>query len=376
MAQHFLLSAECRNFSRRQLESLSDEQHIALMARLRWGSETCQVCPACGHVAKHYWRANRQQWRCRSCGRDFSVTSGTAFHGHKLSIRDILTALYTFINSAKSVSATELARELGCQWKTAWLLTQKLREAILKSNRYTPVEGIAQMDGGYFCGKRRSPNRHGQQRDERAIADKIEASRSMRNKRRLQLSAGSHANAKRKKKRRCVCVLREVSPTKGEGARRTLVYIARNENQADMTQLATLYTAQGTLMMTDESSAFSELPRWFDHRTVVHSQEWVKADGTNDNQAESYFSRLRRAEYGVFHGFRPMYLIDYASEFAWREDNRGRTMRELFDELLRLALKNGHSTWFAKYYQGNRRREEIMGPADGRRFARKVAVMQ
>jgi hypothetical protein len=34
---------------------------------------------------------------------------------------------------------------------------------------------------------------------------------------------------------------------------------------------------------------------------VNHSKEYVGDDGASVNQAESYFSRLRRAEYGVHH---------------------------------------------------------------------------
>ncbi len=36
----------------------------------------------------------------------------------------------------------------------------------------------------------------------------------------------------------------------------------------------------------------------YDMRRVNHSAEYVAADGANVNQAESWFSRLRRAEYG------------------------------------------------------------------------------
>jgi hypothetical protein len=40
------------------------------------------------------------------------------------------------------------------------------------------------------------------------------------------------------------------------------------------------------------------------------------------NQAESFFSRLRRAEIGIHHHVAGPYLSAYASEMAWRENNR------------------------------------------------------
>jgi hypothetical protein len=370
MAQHFLLSAKCRNFSRSQLNALTDEEQIALMARLRWGPNGEQVCPACKLAAKHHWRANRQQWRCRdqACRRDFSVTSGTIFHGHKLSVREILTAIYTFVNSTKSVSAAALARELGCQWKTAWLLTQKIREMLLKSNDYeTLLKGTVEMDGGFFCGRYRAPNIHGTHRDERAIADKIENRRPMAYKRWQQVSAKGAFDEQRKKKSRCVLVAREKSEKKGEGATRTLIYVTRTEDRREIMWFATRHIAAGTTIMTDEGIAFNELSRLFHHKTVKHKRRYVGVDGTNNNQAESFNSRLRRAQYGTHHGFRPKFLMDYAVESAWREDSRKASMLDRFEGLLCEVLRMGRSMWFGKYFQGMRR-IEIQGVADGRRF--------
>lgn len=40
------------------------------------------------------------------------------------------------------------------------------------------------------------------------------------------------------------------------------------------------------------------------------------------NQAESFFSRLRRMEIGTHHHIAGPYLASYAAEASWREDNR------------------------------------------------------
>ena len=47
-------------------------------------------------------------------------------------------------------------------------------------------------------------------------------------------------------------------------------------------------------------------------------------DGACTNQAESYFARLRRAEWGQHHHISGKYLGAYAREMAWREDTRRR----------------------------------------------------
>ena len=63
-------------------------------------------------------------------------------------------------------------------------------------------------------------------------------------------------------------------------------------------------------------------------KRVNHSVEFKSEDGGCTNQAESYFSRLRRAEFGVHHRISGHRLQAYADEMAWRENHRrGRTAR-------------------------------------------------
>jgi hypothetical protein len=40
------------------------------------------------------------------------------------------------------------------------------------------------------------------------------------------------------------------------------------------------------------------------------------------NDAESFFSRVRRAEIGIDHHIAGPYFAAYVAEMAWREDNR------------------------------------------------------
>jgi len=80
---------------------LSDDQAHSTFRALRWhetGGEP--VCPACGCVACYEYRT-RQLFKCKGCGKQFSVTSGTTFHGRKLPMRDYLMALAIFAINPK-----------------------------------------------------------------------------------------------------------------------------------------------------------------------------------------------------------------------------------------------------------------------------------
>jgi hypothetical protein len=86
-------------------------------------------------------------------------------------------------------------------------------------------------------------------------------------------------------------------------------------------------------------------------KRVNHSVEYKGADGACTNQAESYFSRLRRAEVGVHHRISAHLLRRYASEMAWREDRRRVNNGEQSKEIATLALRHPVSREWAGYWQ-------------------------
>ncbi len=70
------------------------------------------------------------RWRCKACRKDFSITSGTLFASHKMPLRSYLMAIAFFANEVKGKSMLALSRDLGTQYKTAFVLTHKMREAM------------------------------------------------------------------------------------------------------------------------------------------------------------------------------------------------------------------------------------------------------
>ena len=93
MAQHFLLSPAAKTLSLAKVLRMSDDQASQAFAKLRWADTDGEpVCPECGCL-EHYNLKSRPVWKCKGCGKQFSITSGTIFHSRKLSLRDILGAI-------------------------------------------------------------------------------------------------------------------------------------------------------------------------------------------------------------------------------------------------------------------------------------------
>ncbi len=101
---------------------------------IRWAETKGEpFCPRCGCFALYAYKT-RHLWKCKACNHQFSVTRGTIFASRKLPIRDYLLAIAIFVNGAKGHSALQLSRDLDCQYKTAFVLAHKLREAVAAEN--------------------------------------------------------------------------------------------------------------------------------------------------------------------------------------------------------------------------------------------------
>ena len=152
MSQHFLLTAKARSLSLATVARLSDEEAYQTFKLVRWAATDGQpVCPRCECVAV-YTYATRKLFKCKACNHQFSVTSGTIFASRKLSIRDYLLAIAIFVNGAKGHSALQLSRDLDCQYKTAFVMAHKIREALASEANGTTVSGEVEVDGAYFGG--------------------------------------------------------------------------------------------------------------------------------------------------------------------------------------------------------------------------------
>jgi len=99
----------------------------------------------------------------------------------------------------------------------------------------------------------------------------------------------------------------------------SLTFVFPREDDAAPTIAERVTT--GSTVYADEGSGWDELHARFAMKRVNHSVAFKDEDACT-NQAESFFSRLRRAEVGTHHHISGRYLHSYASEMAWREDNR------------------------------------------------------
>lgn len=357
--QPFCQTTAYRDLNEDEITSLTEEQARELFAMLRWGSTTVMPCPVCGTVDQHYVRKSRNQWRCKHCFTDFSVTTGTPFLNRRLPFRKILHLIYDFTSSPKGCAADEYHAKRGITVRTAYLNYHKIREALFEQRDLTPLSGLVHVDGGHFCGKPRRPR-------QRRQATSAIVNNKLRNRKASMIPGGQTPtmeswNMDKLKNRRIAVVLCQVGE-KGEGTTRAIVAVAMNENASSVTPLIKKYVLPGSQVWTDSGSGYSRLNAdGYDHDCVIHSKEYSTPKGVNNNQAESYFSRLRRAEYGIYHGMRHQYFAFYANEYVWRENVKRKSLGEKFADAVEKIFQCGPSKAWRCYVQGHRLEDEYIG---------------
>jgi hypothetical protein len=231
-------------------------------------------------------------------------------------------AVAIFANEVKGKSMLALSRDLGTQYKTAFILAHKIREAMATEVRKTEVGGDgkrAEIDGGYFGGYVKPANLRENRRD-----------------RRLRQNQSG--------KRKVVVVIRE------RGGK-TLPGVFRTE--ADALSFIRRQVPRGTELYADEAGSWNELHARYTLHRINHQEAYSDGAGVYTNNAESFFSRMRRGEIGHHHHVAGPYLIRFAQEAAWREDHRKEPNGFQVDRLVALAMAARPSVDFCGYWQRN-----------------------
>jgi transposase-like protein len=334
MSQHFLLSPAARTLSLMALCQLSDETAYDLFRHLRWpDSEGAPVCPGCDCQAVYAYRC-RRVFKCKACHRQFSVTSRTLFASRKLPFRVLLFAIGLFVNAAKGISSLQASRDLNVHAKTAFVLLHKFRYGLMESTAAITLNGVVEIDGAWFGGHIR-PHNH-------------RAERIDRRRRRHQTG-----------KRRCVVVLRQ---------RRGPTVPVVTAREADAVPIIRRRVAPGSVVHADEAAAWDDLHAWYEMRRINHRRAY-SMNGECTNQAESYFSRLRRAEIGQHHHIAGPYLEQYSAEMAWREYTRRTSNGAQFTAAAGLAAGHPSSHRWTGYWQRHHKKPQVQAAAQAARSA-------
>lgn len=310
----------------------TEHDAYVFMEQLRWGAENeGRRCPHCAGERAYYLKpsegtarktrtgssSERRVWKCATCRKQFSVLTGTIFHGTKVPLRTWLFVVFQMCASKNGISSREVERTYNLSPKTAWFMLHRIREA-MKDDGLTMFRGVVMADETYIGGAFK--NMHKSQRPDR--------------------KAGSEGGTAHK-----IPVLTLIDEDTGQARSRVLPRVTAatlRKSIAEQTDLPS------TTLHTDRLASYNEVGREAaGHFTVDHNaDEYVRHEAhgmVTTNHLEGFFSQLKRSIDGTHHRVSREHLPRYLAEFDFRY-----TTRKITDTA-RMAL--------------------LMGQVEGRRLA-------
>jgi transposase-like protein len=369
----FHLSKEAVDFGQEDLERLTEYDAVMFFADALWGSTSEMPCPHCGTIDTHYWSVRVLRWKCKLCGKRFSVTSKTILAGHKLPLVKILKIAYSWANGSSGVPALQLRRDWNLSYPTIYVLLQKFREGLLRGHNTGILCGVQEVDGLDLHGRRYREKRNVPQGG--GAAGKPSLPTEL-----VQPPEGYEfvgpplppkwgKTAKQPEDRRLLMVMRTRGKSQGKGAADTRVGVAQSESSETARLLLQKFASSESAVVSDEDPAYAGFGKLFaEHKSISHSKSFSDGKGANNNQAESFNRRMRRGDEGIYLAASNKYLLDYAAEQTWREDSRRMSTGDKFKHLFCTVLPVGESLWWRGYTHGNHRQTEILleGPKAAR----------
>jgi transposase-like protein len=269
------------------------------LERLLW-PKSQPICPHCGTVGNAgrlegvRTKASKKNpqgivrhglWKCysRECRKQFTVKVGTVFESAHIPLHKCLQAVHLICSSKKGFSAHQLSRIMEVDYKSAWFLAHRIREA-MRDGVLAPMGGagrIIESDETYIGRLQGQPVRLGGSTHKNTVLTLVERGGSAR--------SFHIANA----------TVAQVAPILRQNIRRE------------------------SRLMTDEANFYKEVGREYEsHGAVNHSRkEYVRGEITT-NTVEGFYSIFKRGMKGVYQHCAEKHLHRYLSEFDFRYSNR------------------------------------------------------
>ena len=252
------------------------------------------VCPHCGCTGRiSRIKANPAKrvriglHKCGDCSKQFRGTVGTVFEHARIPLHKMLQAAHLMCSSKKGISAHQLHRTLEVQYKTAWFLAHRIREA-MGTRAVLAVGGLGgkneavEVDESYVGGKAKN-RAYSQPAPKKAVVSLIER----------------------------------------DG--RVASFHVANVTAQTLKPIVVRHVHPGSTLMTDEAPVYKGIGKSFAaHHSVNHSaDEYVRLGGfIHTNTAENFFSILKRGINGVYQHVSEAHLDRYLAEFDFRHNNR------------------------------------------------------
>ena len=300
--------ARARSLNEFQTSFPDETSCVAFLFERRWPQGF--VCPACCGVRAALLKSRAHTYECLDCGRQTSITAGTAMHRSKLPLTVWFWAAHLMATHSNGMSAVQLEAQLGVTYKTAWLLAQKLRRSMIDPQR-EPLEGVVEVDQAEIPFRADNSFFDPVKSGKILIAGAVEV-----------IDRGTNQAKPRRKRAKYLDT---------RSGRIRLAAIPDN-SAASIEAFVRANVKTGTTLLTDGHRSYPGLTDYrHDPRTVGKMAGHIVLPWVH-----RVFALMKRWGLGTYHGLRSKHIDSYLNEFVFRY-NRRFYRHVSFETILRLA---------------------------------------
>jgi len=257
------------------------------------------VCPRCESMRATKvggTTARPGLYMCNDCRRQFTVTVGTIFEDSKIPLSKWLLAYRLLNGGKKGHSANELSRMLGITYKSAWFMAHRIRESMKDDG--SPLGGpgkTVESDEAFVGGFKK-----------KRLSGKVAP-----------------------KKKIVTLVDRDAGRARSFHITHVNFDIVRNALVTNVDRSSHL--------RTDDARFYNTIGREFaSHQTTLHSnREFSRGGGNHSNNAENFFSILKRGVVGTYHHWSAQHIHRYLAEFDLRYSTKDKSDTERASDILK-----------------------------------------
>jgi transposase-like protein len=246
-------------------------------------------CPTCGSVDVKYLGSKYRRWECKSKHprRQFTVKVGTIMEDSPLGLDKWAVAFWLEANAKNSISSYEVHRALGITQKSAWFMQHRIRLA-MQDNTRGKLSGIVEADETVIGGLAKNMHKHVRAR---------------------KIGKGTGSAGK--------TIVQGVLARGGE-VRTEVLHDAR---MATIRENVRKHVEPGSMLMTDELTAYKTLADQYAHQFVNHTLQYV--DGiVHTNGMENFWALFKRCIKGTHISVEPCHLFRYLDAEMFRYNFR------------------------------------------------------
>ena len=277
----------------------TEERCIEWLEQTRWnGTPVCAHCQGIANITPY--PSKRFTYWHKDCRKEFTVKTGSVMHSSKTPTVNWIITIYAVLTARKGVSAMQLSKELGVQYRTAWYLLHRVREACASGE--LTLNNIVEIDETYIGG--------------------LEKNKPVK---------------KRQKQGRGPVGKQAVLGLRQRGGKTIAKPISSTDAQTLHREIQR-YVDPQSVVCTDDHRSYQGLNTVVSfHDTVKHSVGEYGKGFVHTNSMESVWSVLKRALHGTYHHVSRKHLHRYVNEATFRL-NEGNCEVDTLDRMQAVAV--------------------------------------